>query len=439
MKKEIRKLFKTTSKIIFYTFLILLYSLNGIGQGAFNDSVNFIPKNIESLDFPRKKFQKEFIVYNCIVGKTDFGSSEFNSGGSFNSNTFDLTTDFPISRFNKHASFMDSHFKGKANFGFIIFKGHTDYLGSQFDSLADFTETNYYRKAHFIAVKFKSTVDFQRSHFHSEAIFNSAKFGAFTNFERAVFDSIVDFRSVIFNGNVNFSQAVFRDFVDFDYARLPDTLVMDFAEINKSFDLSLAYNKKGFCHLSIKNTDVGRIKLNYNQFQLYFDPKDSIGYNLKESIYQSLLLNQKDYPDGYKKLDIEYKQFKYSSAGLLGYYLNLISCLWWNYGYDRQYILYWTIGFLMFFTILNYFVLDRLNNSIYTLENIPFIPKWISDRRIGNRLWYSFVYTSTIFFRLTLKLEKINIKNKSGSIYIILIYTLGLVCLAYIANFILQK
>lgn len=74
-----------------------------------------------------------------------------------------------------------------------------------------------------------------------------------------------------------------------------------------------------------------------------------------------------------------------------------------------------------------------LNTKVYTVENIP------PSLKILATVWFSFIYTSTVFFRLTLKIENIKFEKKLGTTYLILMYTVGLICLAYMANFVLQK
>jgi len=60
------------------------------------------------------------------------------------------------------------------------------------------------------------------------------------------------------------------------------------------------------------------------------------------------------------------------------------------------------------------------------------------DRKI-DRWWYSFIYTASIFFRLTLKLDNLKYTDKRWTAYVMLVYLIGVVCLAYMANFVLQK
>lgn len=63
--------------------------------------------------------------------------------------------------------------------------------------------------------------------------------------------------------------------------------------------------------------------------------------------------------------------------------------------------------------------------------------KWVEG--FIARLWFSFIYTCTIFFPLFLKIDKIKYRHKLMVFYIFLVYTAGLVCVGYMANFVVQK
>jgi len=87
-----------------------------------------------------------------------------------------------------------------------------------------------------------------------------------------------------------------------------------------------------------------------------------------------------------------------------------------------------------------------LTRTVYSIENIPDLAPIVTYKKSVNkyrlyrrRLWYSFTYTATIFFLLSLKVEKIKFKNKRGVLYLMLIYLAGILCLAYMANYIIQK
>jgi hypothetical protein len=137
--------------------------------------------------------------------------------------------------------------------------------------------------------------------------------------------------------------------------------------------------------------------------------------------------------NSYRILDIERRALLWRTSQL--WWWAWAAHYWRNYGYNPEWTLYWTVGFIILYTLINLFFLNYLNQRVYNVENIP----KILPGQIGSRLWYSFVYSSIIFFRLTLKIEKINFQRPFGTIYILIIYTSGILCLAYLAKLVLQK
>ncbi|MFP9098556.1 hypothetical protein ACLI09_05825 [Flavobacterium sp. RHBU_24] len=123
--------------------------------------------------------------------------------------------------------------------------------------------------------------------------------------------------------------------------------------------------------------------------------------------------------------------------------MNTVDEMWWNYGYNRFLIFKWTLVFVLLFTCFTFPFLVKLN-AIYKIEkfgdmnDIDF-KNGISAKNIIYRWWLAFAYTSAIFFGLSLKIENFDLKKILGSLYIMIIYTIGIVCLAYMANFILKQ
>jgi hypothetical protein len=79
----------------------------------------------------------------------------------------------------------------------------------------------------------------------------------------------------------------------------------------------------------------------------------------------------------------------------------------------------WTVILLLIFTPITYWKIEYLNESAYPMENIP--PAYNLWSKT-DRLWYSFIYTSSVFFKLTLKLEKLKFFDRAWSFYIIVVY-----------------
>lgn len=153
--------------------------------------------------------------------------------------------------------------------------------------------------------------------------------------------------------------------------------------------------------------------------------------------YEALLTlyKEKGYFNNYKSTDISYKKFMLRHGSRFSKLLWWVPEYWTNYGYSKQNVFYWTFIFVLIFTMANYFIFPYLNANIYRVESIPII----QSNNVHLRMWYSFIYTSTIFFKLILKHENVKTSKPGPFLYLMLIYILGIISLAYMANFVIQK
>ena len=146
-----------------------------------------------------------------------------------------------------------------------------------------------------------------------------------------------------------------------------DTLIIDNC-IKIANTLYLQIPDTGNCYISLANSNIRNIDFEYKRnVHLYYncqtDSKDKIA-----NLFSGLL--EKFKGEGrvasYENLDIEYKQWQYGTRGLWGKVKNFINRHWWYYGYRKGYIIYWTLGLLCFFVILN-FILWKKFGEIYQL------------------------------------------------------------------------
>ena len=309
---------------------------------------------------------------------------------------------------------------------------------------------------------------------HRPSVFDHVYFGTGVCFRFSFFLSGVQFNNCSFLGDVDFGYTNFRHFADFSnihlgpnahlnfqFAYLPDTIsFLNTRDIQQDIvltDANLAFRdqKKNGVHamapiqICLYNADVSKIRIDYTHFRLWL-PDSVIDLDAsrvaqwtkkttddKEAVYESLLNNFKSHGqlESYRLLDIEYQRFKYDEH----WYtmpLSAINRYWWDYGYSKGLVFLWAAIFIVVFTGINFFFLDYLNDHVYRMENLP---KPEDRATTLNKLWASLVYTSGVFFRLTLKLENLMYTKKLATAYLIFMYALGIVCLAYMANFVLQK
>jgi hypothetical protein len=404
----------------FIVFLFLVLSIHGQAQWhkhIFPDDAYFNYKTLTDYDFTHAVFKKN--AY--------FDDSKFEKITFFDSAVFDSNVLFTSSVFSNEAVFTDDSVKGIGEFVKTKFSNNTFFYSTIFSRYVNFTKA-----------VFSKDVYFWRVNFSKEAYFDSATFSNFA-----------DFSNLIFPEN---SKAAF----DFFKCRLPDTL--DFSNnphLPCDIDLSVAdfwgeninyYAKTGenIKHkIFLYKTDVSKFHFDYKHFELIFNTKRAgnkgqyISDDEKETVYEAVLKNFNDrgQKESYKALDIEYQQFKWSRSSVLLKWFGFFDKWWWNFGYNKEWVFLWTLGFIFVFTWLTYYKLEDLQQNVYTIDKIVLYPK----KEFIRRLWYSLIYTCTVFFPLALKIDNIVTFKKLWLIYITIVFISGLLCVAYIANFVLAK
>lgn len=325
----------------------------------------------------------------------------------------------------------------------------TSYL---FDSSIRFFQDTFTKNADISYSTFKHWADFSHTKFDSDANFisdtiqNFGLVGASIN------------KDLIFNKTQFIECAYFNELVLGDTSKLyflntslPDSLFFpNIIKIPSEIDLTQAnftdpvrFDDEGEYikhNILFYHTDISKFYFNYQYFNLIFDDfKHNIHItgDEKTALFEGVLKNFKDRGqlESYRLLDIEYQKYKWGRPYF--HWLWWVPHYWWNYGYTKELVFFWVFIFVLAFTTINFFYLKYLNNKVYKMDFIPSRPTYNFRRR--TRLWLAFLYTCSIFFRFSLNYGRLKF-NKIGSvIYILLIYILGLICIAYMANFIIQK
>ena len=419
------------------------------------------------VDFRNHKFDSIVNFKNAhFDSKLRFFGAEFHSLANFENTQFDSTANFEKAHFDSSAKFIDAkfissiifdsaEFHSLANFKFAQFDSTADFLHAQFDSTADFYVTKFNSVALFGFIKFHSSANFNRSIFNS-TFFGGTKFNSNANFDLATFLSNVDFGGAEFDSIASFRYVLVKDSIVFDYNTLP--LYLDLSGIQlKGGDLDLTnsiINKKyGKCLINLVNADIEKIKLRYSTFELYFPDKENINSDIKTNTYERLLKNQKDngFTSSYEKLDKEYAAFKYLKSGkyssLGGWTLNMVNKYWWGYGYDKTLIIVNTLLIFVLFSLVNCIFFPWILN-IYEVPNIKSLAAAVTAKNVVLQrikiVPIAFFYTGLIFFGLKFSTENLKYKeNLMGwrvfnLVYFFVIYISGIVCLGYLANFILS-
>ena len=435
-----------------------------------------------------------------FLGPAIFTSSHFDSVADFSYSHFDSWAYFYESRFDSRANFSNAHFDSLAYFSHAHFYVTADFFRSIFESWADFSNARFDILVDFSDANFKAPAYFYGTHFNIMADFSNAGFDTLANFRYANFDSVVDFSHVHFSSLVDFRNAHFKQKAvlrnlsitpkvrfDFNHSVLPDTIDLSnnpslSLDMPSTIDFTLAdslnnknriikknfwrgvkyyvsiyfypndtmYETKGKRLINLYNTDITNIKIDYTHFKLYFidvETHDTLNRvlsdDVKSSIYEQLLKNFKDrgQMESYERLDIEYMWFK----GHNNTYITGIEDWWWRFGYEKWRVFIHTFLIIIVFSVINFFLMPKLNDRNNGVYHIDLVPDFLAFKfskntpyRLIRRFWFSIIYTSIVFFLLTFKIEKIRF-SKPISLWVMFIYTIGLICMGFIANLILQK
>jgi hypothetical protein len=419
-----------------------------------------------------KNFNTDGSYYNCLFPngiylKDDtfsddalFQASFFKKGATFNHINFGKNATFSYCTFSKNADFSKSYFSDYANFDSVVFSsnsyfsptvfrgssdfhktffgGDTYFSMDSFNNTANFCNVPFYGNAYFFKTVFKKNADFKYDTFYHNSNFYRTTFSKNVNFYHSTVYKDIYFTEAVFLHKATFSELYLKPSSRLLFYRtiLPDTVDFSYIfEISKPIDLTNAkFTSSDTIHIFLYKSDISKIYLDYIHFRLLFvNPMNHIVISSDErkSIYELVLKNFKDkgQKDSYEALDKEYQAYKWSVRPWYTKWFGIFDKWWWNYGYEKWWVFIWTFGFILVFVPITLCQLDNLK-TIYDIK--------IKDLSTKNRLYQSILFTICIFFPLTLKSEQIKSSGK-GLLYIVFVYLMGLICVAYIANFILHK
>ncbi|WP_419788522.1 hypothetical protein [Mucilaginibacter sp. SP1R1] len=235
------------------------------------------------------------------------------------------------------------------------------------------------------------------------------------------------------------------DSVNFDNTLLPDTIGFnntDLRDLKGAIDLTHLKNTK-ICTIKLNNVDFTKFKLPLDRFEFIID--SSQGFEKRSIIYQQLLkqLSDAGLTQKFEKYDKEFTALKLLHEG--HYFINFLSKNWWDYGYDKGMVIYNGIIIFLIYFVVNIFLYGNLRlvyspgNFLKYDEKIRKKHRENSCKRRITRIPGVFLYTAYLFWGLNLDLSKLELKHFLTIALIVLEYVSGVVCIAYIANYVITK
>lgn len=238
------------------------------------------------------------------------------------------------------------------------------------------------------------------------------------------------------------------DTIEFLSSTLPDTSIfknLDLTNMTGFIDLTkLVIPENSDKLLILGNIDFSKFKIPFTKCTIVIDAESD--YEDQITLYQTVInklkvlgLNKKA-----EVLDKKYQEIQYLQKGK--YVINIVSKYWWDYGYNKGLIFTNSCVLFFIFFIINLSLFDKLI-EVYIPDNIKIYYNNLNrNSHNTNTLKTTIVktpivllYTAFIFWGFKLDLKEIKIKNWFSISLIILEYTIGIICLAYLANYIISK
>lgn len=417
-----------------------------LNQPAIQEKAILInPLRVEYQYITKKDFHND-ITKNIVEPGKKFPGIRFKKAVKLNTNTFECNAIFKLSAFDTVCEVENSKFGSQTNFAASDFKGDLSFNRDTCTDIAKFDNSNFYGTASFIFSKFDKDVFFNNSHFSNYLDLSNLTLGndCTIHFDEANMPDTIDF-----SNNRNIEKTV--DFTKFS--------------LDEQSPLNPPHKKFKRYFINLEGSQISKIKIDYVHFRLFFyPPTEKIPIEDRnedrEATYQQLLKNFQDHGQitSYKNLDIEYHLFLFDRQRL--HWLGWFFYHWWQFGYAKEKIFKNILYLLCLFTLINIIATNTLNKKVYTIKHISSFAelnfrnvRLYKDQLRGlkirsamylvfksclKRFWYSLAYTSSVFFSVSLKIENLKY-NHWLIIYLMVIYTSGLLSLAYLANYVLNK
>lgn len=237
---------------------------------------------------------------------------------------------------------------------------------------------------------------------------------------------------IIFD-NCTFGPKMILSELDFDVIIFKNCQI-----INNPIYLTFADPNKAY-YVSFPNSNIANIKFDYTENVHLIT--DTALAKLSGTANFELLLDKFDQEHkqySYKNVDLEFSKYKLKNASFLprlGYRINE---LWWNYGYNKNRILWWTLFFGSIFFILNLIFWNKMKEFYPIIESYEKRNNYTRKHRFFHDALLVLIFTAYIFFTIRINFDKLKHTNSLMLIYFFSQYIMGLICLFFIFNYLLK-
>jgi hypothetical protein len=194
----------------------------------------------------------------------------------------------------------------------------------------------------------------------------------------------------------------------------------------------------------LRYVDFEKLKIPLDRFTIKVD--DNQTYEQQIILYQQVLnaLKENGLAKKYESMDKDYQQLQliHNERPII----NLLEKHWWDYGYNKALIFRNSLIFFGVFLFINLLLFKHLI-KVYLPANIEeYYNNLKNDSGHTNKVKIAIytipcilLYTAFIFWGLKLDVKDLKVKHWLSLTLIIVEYSVGIICLAYLANYVLSK
>ena len=196
--------------------------------------------------------------------------------------------------------------------------------------------------------------------------------------------------------------------------------------------------------LTVADIDLNKFIIPYDRFEIHIDENQN--FEQASLLYQQLLKHLKDVGLS-EKYEVQDKLFqKLRLIHDHHWFINWLSWAWWDYGYEKGRIFIISGCFFIVFFLLNIFSIRYLKLVYFPDTFIVRRAQKLEQRNISTKVLSTvyqipgtFMYTAYLFWGLKLEIKELKLKNWWAIALILTQYVCGVVCLAYLANYVISK
>jgi len=255
--------------------------------------------------------------------------------------------------------------------------------------------------------------------------FNDCYFDGPLTINLPYFKVIISFRNCHFNDNFSLKATV-------------DSIKFNDCIIENRNPISLTASNDSV-RISFDNFDIEKAKFDYlPNFKIVFED-DFLSEERKNNVYQRLIAKYKaEYlKDSERNVAVEHELYKRNFMSTSEKLWSQIQSYWWNYGYSKERIIFFTAKIICIFYLINLLFWKWLKHA-YRID-LP-IRKEFKNRLLFylGQIVNVFIYTSLIFFSLRVDFDKLEYKSPHLVLWFFLQYIIGLFCVFFIVNWLFK-